>query len=132
MRCNAGQFNLFVRHGQRTCDLRRQPSHVTAPLAAYLIKRWCKTHTEVQVCQVLLHQHSPSCQILCCKALNLLVTHILPGSTSTAAEALAQQMGSASAELLASTVAFEDYPERSDMETCLQRIAASALAKRPA
>ncbi|CAK0786205.1 hypothetical protein CVIRNUC_009418 [Coccomyxa viridis] len=86
----------------------------------------------VKVCQVLLHQHSPSCQILCCKALNLLVTHILPGSTSTAAEALAQQMGSASAELLASTVAFEDYPERSDMETCLQRIAASALAKRPA
>lgn len=87
---------------------------------------------EVQVCQVLRHQHSPSCQILCCKALNLLVTHILPGSTSTAAEALAQQMGSASAELLASTVAFEDYPKRSDMETCLQRIAASALAKRPA
>ena len=101
-------------------------------LAICLIKCRSEAHIEVQVCQVLLHQHSPSCQILCCKALNLLVTHILPGSTSTAAEALAQQMGSASAELLASTVAFEDYPVRSDMETCLQRIAASALAKRPA
>ena len=105
---------------------------ITAPLAVYQAKRWLKTHMDVQVCQVLLHQHSPSCQILCCKALNLLVTHVLPGSASTAAEALAQQIGSASAELLASTVAFKDFPERSDMETCLQRIAASALAKRPA
>ncbi len=26
-----------------------------------------------------LRQRSPSCQILCCKALSLLVTHILPG-----------------------------------------------------
>ena len=86
----------------------------------------------LQVCQVLLRQHSPSCQILCCKALNLLVTHILPKSTSTAAEVLEQHMGGASAKLLASPVAFEEYPRREDMETCLQKVAISALAKLPA
>lgn len=31
----------------------------------------------VQVCSVLLRQTSPSCQMLCCKAINLLATHIL-------------------------------------------------------
>jgi hypothetical protein len=30
-----------------------------------------------QVCSLLLSQVSPSCQILCCKAINLLATHIL-------------------------------------------------------
>ena len=84
------------------------------------------------MCQVLLRQHSPSCQILCCKALNLLVTHILPRITSAAAEVLEQQMGGASAKLLASPVTFEDYPDREDMETCLQKMAISALAKLPA
>ena len=83
------------------------------------------------MCQVMLRQKSPSGQILCCKALNLLVTHILPDSTSTSAAAgvLEQQMGKASAALLASPVTFEDYPERGDMETCLQRVATYALAK---
>ncbi|CAL5226911.1 g9786 [Coccomyxa viridis] len=85
-----------------------------------------------RVCQVLLRQHSPSCQILCCKALNLLVTHILPGSTSTAAEVLEEHMGGASAKLLSSPVPFEEYPRREDMETCLQKVAISALAKLPA
>ena len=42
------------------------------------------------------------------------------------------QMGWASAKLLASAVTFEDYPDREDMETCLQKIAISALAKLPA
>ena len=41
-------------------------------------------------------------------------------------------MGRASAKLLASPVAFEDYPEQEDMETCLQKVAISALAKLPA
>ncbi len=82
----------------------------------------------------MLHQKSPSGQILCCKALNLLVTHILTDSTRTsaAAEVLEEQMGRASAALLASPVIFEDYLERRDMETCLQKIATSALAKLPA
>ena len=85
-----------------------------------------------QVCQVLLRHHSPSCQILCCKALNLLATHILPSSASTSVDVLEQQMGRASAKLLASPVAFENFPQREDMEMCLQRIATSALAKLPA
>ena len=39
---------------------------------------WCDPHRRnVQVCSVLLRQASPSCQILCCKAINLLATHIL-------------------------------------------------------
>lgn len=80
---------------------------------------------------MLLRQHSPSCQILCCKALNLLVTHVVQDSLGAAADVLEQQMGSASARLLASRIALEDYPERGDMETSLQRIATSALAKLP-
>ena len=41
-------------------------------------------------------------------------------------------MGRASANLLASRMAIEDYPRREDMETCLQKVAISALAKLPA
>lgn len=81
-----------------------------------------------QVCSVLLHQHSPSCQILCCKALNLLVTHILGPHADAAAKDLGKQMGKASAELLASPI---KWTERGSMEMHLQHLATSALAKLP-
>lgn len=81
-----------------------------------------------QVCSVLLHQHSPSCQILCCKAINLLVTHILGPHADAAAKDLEKQMGKASAELLASPI---QWAERGSMEMRLQHLATSALAKLP-
>ena len=82
----------------------------------------------VQVCSVLLHQHSPSCQILCCKAINLLVTHILGPHANAAAEELQRQMGKPSAELLASPI---HWTQRGVMEKQLQHLATSALAKLP-
>ncbi|BDA49128.1 hypothetical protein COCOBI_13-2380 [Coccomyxa sp. Obi] len=81
-----------------------------------------------KVCSVLLHQHSPSCQILCCKAINLLVTHILGPHADAAAEELERQMGKPSAELLASPI---HWTQRGVMEMQLQHLATSALAKLP-
>ena len=81
-----------------------------------------------QVCSVLLHQHSPSCQILCCKAINLLVTHIFGPHAKAAAKDLEKQMGKASADLLASPIHWAD---RGSMEMHLQHLATSALAKLP-
>jgi hypothetical protein len=77
---------------------------------------------------VLLNQHSPSCQILCCKAINLMVTHILMLAPPSARSVLETHMGSASAALLATPIAWTD---RSLMEERLQNLATSALAKLP-
>lgn len=90
------------------------------------LKDMCANH--VQVCSVLLKQHSPSCQILCCKAINLLVTHILQPSAVMDTRVLEAHMGQASASLLASPIQWAD---RSLMEMRLQNLATSALAKLP-
>jgi len=62
---------------------------------------------------------------LCCKAINLLVTHILG---EHAAEGLERRMGKPSAQLLASPIKFMN---RGVMEMRLQHLATSALAKLP-
>lgn len=81
-----------------------------------------------QVCSVLLHQYSPSCQILCCKAINLLVTHILGPHAKAAAEELERQMGTPSAQLLARPI---HWTQRGVLEMQLQHLATCALAKLP-
>ena len=102
---------------------------------------------------MLLRQTSPSCQMLCCKALNLLATHILRQDFSSECQVgsllstcavpafgrlpasvgccpwqaiLEASLGSKSALLLASPI---EWADREAMEAQLQDVAMSALAK---